>query len=156
MLPAITFAVGLVLAFMLRKPREVPPPPAPPLEARVRSALAAHAATRSLSLSVAETAGSVHVSGVVPSDLYIGLVRELASESADGHVDFQGLVAAPAEQPVSYQVRQGDSLWLIAKRKYGDADLWPEIEKTNRDHSIPVHMMVGDRLMLPVITIHPR
>jgi|ERR1700733_622525 len=154
MLPAIAFALGLASAAVIQMRRGVAPPP--PLAARVRAGLAAHSATRGLSLSVAEQAGVVHVSGVVPSDLYLGLVREFASESADGHVDFGGLAVAPSEPPTIYRVRQGDSLWLIAKRKYGNAALWPEIEKVNRGRSIPLQMLVGDRLILPAVTIHPR
>jgi len=154
MLPAIAFALGLASAAMMQMHRPGPPPQ--PLSARVRDGLAAHSATRGLNLSFAEQGGILHVSGEVPSDLHLGLVREFASESADGHVDFGGLVVAPPEPPTPYRVRKGDSLWLIAKRKYGNPALWREIERANLDRSIPVQMLVGDGLILPAVTIHPR
>jgi nucleoid-associated protein YgaU len=158
MLPAVAFGVGLALAFFVRRPAGEPPTLS--LSARVKSAFTAHAATRDLPLSVAEAAGVVRVSGVVPNDLAMGLVRELASESAGGSVDFQGLVAKPtdalpAPPPVMYQVQPGDSLWLIAQQKYGNAELWPQIAEANRANPTPARMMVGDRLILPEITIHP-
>jgi nucleoid-associated protein YgaU len=50
----------------------------------------------------------------------------------------------------SYTVQSGDSLSKIAKRFYGDANLYPKIFEANRDQlSDPDKIRVGQSLKLP-------
>ncbi|MGH3715917.1 MAG: LysM peptidoglycan-binding domain-containing protein, partial [Micromonosporaceae bacterium] len=43
----------------------------------------------------------------------------------------------PIEQPTTYDVRPGDTLWDIAERELGDPLRWPEIYKLNRGRPQP-------------------
>ncbi len=49
---------------------------------------------------------------------------------------------------VTYRVRRGDSLSLIAKRQYKDASLWPEIARANQLKD-PYTIFVGQELVIP-------
>lgn len=49
---------------------------------------------------------------------------------------------------VTYRVRRGDSLSLIAKRQYKDASLWPEIARANHLKD-PYTIFVGQELVIP-------
>lgn len=59
---------------------------------------------------------------------------------------------APADNAYTqwYEVKKGDTLWKIAKEKYGDGSLYQEIFKANRDTlSDPDKIQVGQRLRIP-------
>lgn len=57
---------------------------------------------------------------------------------------------AATAQEQSYVVVSGDSLSKIAKRHYGDANLWPRIFEANRDQiSNPDLIQPGQRLKIP-------
>jgi len=60
-------------------------------------------------------------------------------------------IAAEAEQTISgekYTVKEGDYLWKIAIRAYGDGYKWPEIAQTN-NLACPDYIEVGQELKLP-------
>ncbi len=60
--------------------------------------------------------------------------------------------AAPADSVYTqwYEVKKGDTLWKIAKEKYGDGSLYPEIFKANQDTlSDPDKIQVGQKLRIP-------
>jgi nucleoid-associated protein YgaU len=60
--------------------------------------------------------------------------------------------AAPADSTYTqwYEVKKGDTLWKIAKEKYGDGSLYPEIFKANQDTlSDPDKIQVGQKLRIP-------
>ena len=49
-----------------------------------------------------------------------------------------------------YEVQKGDTLWKIAKERYGDGSLYPEIFKANQDVlSDPDKIHVGQKLRIP-------
>ena len=47
-----------------------------------------------------------------------------------------------------YKIKDGDTLELIAKAKYGNGALWPEISKLNPDLD-PIHLKIGREIVLP-------
>jgi nucleoid-associated protein YgaU len=154
-LPAAAFLLGLVtLAGIQWAPRLFTAPPDP--VAGVRARLQANPATRGLALRVSEDAGLVEVAGEAPSELHVQLIRAVAAQGFGGRVDFAGLKVArpPAPPEVTYRVRAGDSLWLIARKKYGNGALWPYIEKANPGR--PRELSVGDSLTLPAVALQPR
>ena len=59
---------------------------------------------------------------------------------------------APAATPrgQTYTVQQGDSLWSLAERFYGDGRRWQKIQEANRD-VVPSagQLLVGDVLVIP-------
>ena len=63
--------------------------------------------------------------------------------------------AASGAEPAVYVVRPGDSLSLIAQRRYGNAALWVEVVKRN-NLSSPDRLAVGDKILLFPITVTPR
>jgi hypothetical protein len=70
----------------------------------------------------------------------------------------QGTPAPPTtrrEATVHYRVHSGDSLWLIAKHKYGVGSLWPLIAQANHLDLASRKVRVGDDLVLPVLTLAP-
>ena len=60
--------------------------------------------------------------------------------------------AATGENPYTqwYEVQKGDTLWKIAKERYGDGSLYPEIFKANQDIlSDPDKIKPGQKLRIP-------
>ncbi|MBX7185790.1 MAG: LysM peptidoglycan-binding domain-containing protein [Vicinamibacteria bacterium] len=58
--------------------------------------------------------------------------------------------AAPAVVYETYTVKSGDSLSKIAKRKYGNANLWKAIFEANKDRiKNPDLIQVGWELRIP-------
>jgi nucleoid-associated protein YgaU len=59
--------------------------------------------------------------------------------------------AAPTDQPTSYTVQKGDSLWNIAEKQLGDGTKWTEIYKMNSDviGQNPDLIFSGTELKLP-------
>jgi len=51
----------------------------------------------------------------------------------------------------NYQAQQGDTLFAIAQREYGDGDLYPVIALQN-DLADPAHIQVGQQLLIPYVT----
>ena len=154
-LPVAAFLLGFTaLAAIQRAPRWLAG--APGAAAAVRARLQANPVTRGLALQVTNRAGWVQVTGEAPSDLHLQLIREMAAQGAAGRLDFAGLRVArpPAPAQVVYRVQPGDSLWLIARRKYGNGALWPRIEQANPGRV--QSLAVGDSLVLPGVLIQPR
>ena len=49
-----------------------------------------------------------------------------------------------------YEVQSGDTLWKIAKERYGDGSLYTEIFKANQDVlTDPDRIKVGQKLRIP-------
>ena len=49
-----------------------------------------------------------------------------------------------------YEVKSGDTLWKIAKERYGDGNLYTEIFKANQDVlTDPDKIKVGQKLRIP-------
>ncbi|MBI2761934.1 MAG: LysM peptidoglycan-binding domain-containing protein [Chloroflexi bacterium] len=46
-----------------------------------------------------------------------------------------------------YQVRQGDSLWAIAQRLYGDGALWPYLFAANADQIRNPHLIFPGQVL---------
>lgn len=59
-------------------------------------------------------------------------------------------------KPVPYTVRPGDSLWLIARRAYGNGALWPKLVEQNPGLAMRRLLRAGERIELHPITIAPR
>ena len=85
-------------------------------------------------------------------------VRGGGSSTADAPepVTIPRTEAPPAEAPVHrvagavYVVVEGDSLWKIAKRHYGDGERWRKIYEANRDLiKDPDRIFPGQQLRIP-------
>ncbi len=55
------------------------------------------------------------------------------------------------EQPKTYVVKKGDSLWSIAKRIYGDGSKWRKIYEANKKviGKNPNTIFPGQKLVIP-------
>lgn len=98
------------------------------------------------SLTVNQKEGVIQIAGEVPS-LPIRFVIENIARSITGTrwIDIGNLRIAK-----TYTVNPGDSLWTIARQKYGDPKYWIDIAKANEltvDHPI----RVGQKLFLPAL-----
>ena len=63
-----------------------------------------------------------------------------------------GSGAPPGENRYTqwYEVQSGDTLWKIAKERYGDGNLYTEIFKANQDVlTDPDKIKVGQKLRIP-------
>jgi hypothetical protein len=60
-------------------------------------------------------------------------IRCILSAVAAGVLAGQPLVAQQAAPPRTHTVKEGDTLWDLAQQYLGDAFLWPEIYRLNRD-----------------------
>jgi tetratricopeptide (TPR) repeat protein len=91
-------------------------------------------------------AGSViRASGRVP-DLYARYLVEQRLWAIQG---VTGVDVRELSIDRSYQVGRGDNLWLIAKKIYGQGNLWPLIAETN-GMSAPGRLKIGQELSLPL------
>lgn len=55
-------------------------------------------------------------------------------------------VVAPADQPIKYKVKAGESWWGIAARVYGDGQLWKSLKAANNN---PKMIHPGTEIILP-------
>ncbi|MDJ0789111.1 MAG: LysM peptidoglycan-binding domain-containing protein [Myxococcota bacterium] len=57
----------------------------------------------------------------------------------------------PLERRV-YEVKAGESLWIIARATIGDGTLWPALYHANRDQiKDPTRVYPGQRLAIPTV-----
>jgi LysM repeat protein len=152
--PVVAFACGLLMTAILRSSTH--PAPVQSASSRLSGRLGGLEATRDLHLAVTELNGKLQVSGPVPTSLQLGLVRDLAAEEAPGAIDSSGLSLVAAPVPMSYRVRKGDTLWLIARRKYGEGSLWPQVAAANNLSQNSSSLAPGNQLALPTLTLQPR
>jgi nucleoid-associated protein YgaU len=62
-----------------------------------------------------------------------------------------------AAEPASHVVKPGETLTTIARNRYGSGRFWVQIGEANRLHvTDPDRLKVGDRLVLPTVTVTPR
>lgn len=95
---------------------------------------------------VVERSGStLKASGRIPN-LYTRYLVEQALWDVGGitDLDLRGL-----QVDRSYRVNKGDSLWIIAKRVYGDGSAWTLLAKEN-DLNDPNKLRIGQELALPL------
>jgi LysM repeat protein len=95
---------------------------------------------------VVERSGStLKVSGKIPN-LYVRYLVEEALWKIPGitNLDVRGLVIDR-----TYRVNRGDSLWIIARRIYGQGASWTLLAKAN-DISEPNKLSIGQELVLPL------
>jgi nucleoid-associated protein YgaU len=67
---------------------------------------------------------------------------EVVAPPADSGPD----IAAPADQPVKYKVKAGESWWGIAQRVYGDGQLYKSLKAANNN---PKMIHPGTEIILP-------
>jgi LysM repeat protein len=95
---------------------------------------------------VVERSGStLKVSGKIPN-LYVRYLVEETLWEIPGitDIDMRGLVIDR-----TYRVNRGDSLWIIARRVYGQGSSWTLLAKAN-DISNPNKLSIGQELVLPL------
>lgn len=96
-------------------------------------------------LQVVQKEGVIEISGEVPSAAIRGQIENLAHSVNDGSqaVDSRNLLVQEL-----YAAQTGDSLWTIARQKYGDPNYWKIIARAN-DLATENHIQVGQKLFLP-------
>ena len=98
-----------------------------------------------IEVSVERTGSSLRVSGRVPT-LYVRYLVEESLRDIPGitDVDMKNLTIDR-----SYRVAKGDSLWIIAKKIYGEGSSWTVLARIN-DLDNPNRLRVGQELSLPL------
>jgi nucleoid-associated protein YgaU len=163
-LPVVALSLGgLVGMTIVRSPDGAAPQSVGGLSGsltELEAALNGIESLRGIRLIVTERAGIVEVAGDVPSDMHVALIREVASRVAGDRISLAALnVHEPSSPPseVSYIVRAGDSFWGIASARYGSGALWQHVWEANRaDIPQPEMLSVGQRIVLPSLTLAPR
>ena len=91
------------------------------------------------------TGNSLKATGNVPN-LYVRYLVEQALWEVPGitDVDMRSLIVDR-----SYRVAKGDSLWIIARRLYGEGSSWTVLAKFN-DLRNPSKLRIGQALSLPL------
>lgn len=94
---------------------------------------------------VERTGNTLKASGRIPN-LYVRYLVEQTLWEVPGitDVDLRGL-----QVDRSYRVNKGDSLWMIAKRVYGEGQAWTLLAKAN-DIRDPNRLSIGQELALPL------
>lgn len=127
---------------------------------RLSSTASAHTAsvrgTGNLSGQPEDTAGAGAVTAaagqpdVVPAGQFHEISDDVGAPSAVAVADLDAAFEARTSAPASYQVKPGDSLWMIAQRLLGDGRRWHEVYVLNRDriHN-PDLIYPGQTLKLP-------
>lgn len=85
-------------------------------------------------------------------DLKIYTVQEAASKRISGNTRIMSNVTYAREKQISYTIKQGDTLWNLAKRYLGNGALYTKIYELNRDviGVDPSILRVGMVITLPV------
>lgn len=76
-------------------------------------------------------------------------VPQAAEVPTSGETSIAGRAAAAGDQPGTYTVRQGDTLWDISNAHYRDPFLWPLIWKSNPFINDPDLIYPGNVLAIP-------
>jgi LysM repeat protein len=94
---------------------------------------------------VERVGATLKASGKIPN-LYVRYLVEEALWKVPGitDLDLRGLVIDRA-----YRVNRGDSLWIIAKKVYGQGSSWTLLAKAN-DLRDPNKLSIGQELVLPL------
>jgi tetratricopeptide (TPR) repeat protein len=154
-MPAGTFLLGILLSLATREMQRWSQPQ-PNWGRIVQDRLNSDPATRGFNLKVNETDGVIRIAGEVPSALYRELVFQMCRD-VGARVDMGAILVTSPAPLGTYRIRPGDSWWAIARRKYGAAALWPEIEKANKaKEGVPLRLRPGEEVELPAVTISPR
>lgn len=117
----------------------------PNWQASVLKVLQSDSQLRSLNISVVQDKTTVRLRGEVPS-LWLRYQVERTARRAIGNEVL--LEISDLRLPKHYTVRQGDSLWKIAQRIYGNPMHWQSIAKVNH-LSPPYRLVIGQQLQLP-------
>jgi hypothetical protein len=96
-------------------------------------------------VTIERVGSSIKASGEVPS-LYVRYLAEQRLWDIQGvtDVDLRGLTVRRI-----YLAKEGDSLWLIAKKVYGRGSQWELIAEAN-NLSAPYRLKIGQELSLPL------
>ena len=81
-----------------------------------------------------------------PSTGTVATTQQVAGQQQNGQA---APTAASPEQPGTYLIRQGDTLWDIANAFYRDPFLWPLIWKSNPSVNDPDLIYPGNTLVIP-------
>jgi nucleoid-associated protein YgaU len=94
---------------------------------------------------VERSGNTLKASGKIPN-LYVRYLVEESLWNIPGvtELDLRGLVVDR-----SYRVNSGDSLWIIARKVYGQGSAWTLLAKAN-DLSDPNKLSIGQELSLPL------
>jgi nucleoid-associated protein YgaU len=96
-------------------------------------------------VAVEQAGNTLKAFGMVPDiDTRYLIEQTLLETPGIQSVDTSGLYVGR-----SYRVSDGDSLWLIAKRVYGDSTAWILLAKANDIHD-PSKLKIGQELLLPL------
>ena len=103
------------------------------------------AAVGRIEVVVERKGDTLKASGTIPN-LYVRYLVEQALWEIPGiqEIDLRGL-----QVDHTYRVNKGDSLWIIAKRLYGEGSAWTLLAKAN-DLSDPNKLRIGQELSLPL------
>jgi len=117
----------------------------PNLQVKVLQGLKSNPQIRSLNISVIQDGALIRLKGEVPN-LWLRYEIERITRRCIGNraiLELRDLCL-----PEYYIVRQGDSLWAIAQRVYGNPTQWSVIAQANALLP-PYRLRVGQRLKLP-------
>jgi nucleoid-associated protein YgaU len=82
------------------------------------------------------------------SEITRAMVSIEFTEADDKGIDRSASVIAPADRPLTYTVRSGETLLMIANQMYGDPDKWIKIADVNGIKD-PKMLVDGSRIRLP-------
>jgi nucleoid-associated protein YgaU len=147
----LAFALGLRLGAPGAAPGREPAPAADLARAaqRLEERLAAEPMLQGAALEVAQTGQGLAIRGRVITAEQLLALREIAASAAEAPVNVLE-VEALLKEPVAYRYRlqEGETLWEIAQRVYGNPQRWMEIARASgvRD---PSRLPAGRELVVP-------
>jgi len=144
LLPSILILMFVLIIFYPKFQRK----PIKEMSEKIKIELQNNKYTKQNNLKVIQGDTSIIISGQVPTNQSKEVVKLIANNiTKNVYIDVTKIAVI---NKITYTIKRGDNLYLLARRLYKNGDLWINIYELNKDFiSDPRKLQVGDIILLP-------